>query len=359
MVEQFIQETLHIVPQRTREVVSRRYGIVTGKIETLDKIGKSLKITRERVRQIESAGLVMIRKALPKSFEKFSAVVHDHLKHFDGVREESRLLRELMYVMNEENTNPMCIRFLLMFDSSMTYMPETDSCAAFWTDALKTAEKVFAFVKLVDKTFAKRTTPISVEDAESFFVDCAKKVGIKTLRPGIALSYACLSKMLTFSPFGYIGAAHMKQIVPGNVGDKALMVLRQAEHPLHFRDLAQAINTHASVASNFHPVWQRTVRAQTVHNELIRNRNFVLVGRGLYALKEWGYQGGTVREVIADILQKAAKPLAISDIVKRVQKRKIVKESTIFINLQNKKFFSRDANGKYALRRIGRQMEEA
>ncbi len=202
MIEQLVQETLHTVPQRTREVVSRRCGITTGKVETLDKIGKNLKITRERVRQIEFAGRAVIRTALPKSFGKFSATVHDHLKHFDGVREEGRLLRELAYVLDEENVNSMHIKFLLSLDPSMMYVQETDSCAAFWTDAPKIADKVFACVKLIDKTFAKRTAPVPIENAESFFMDCAKKVGIKTLRPGIALSYACLRKMVTVSPFG-------------------------------------------------------------------------------------------------------------------------------------------------------------
>ncbi len=118
-------------------------GMTTGKVETLDKIGKNLKITRERVRQIEFAGRAVIRTALPKSFGKFSATVHDHLKHFDGVREEGRLLRELAYVLDEENVNSMHIKFLLSLDPSMMYVQETDSCAAFWTDAPKIADKVF------------------------------------------------------------------------------------------------------------------------------------------------------------------------------------------------------------------------
>lgn len=359
MIEQLVQETLRAVPQRTRDVVSRRYGLASGKGETLDRIGKNMRITRERVRQIEASGLASIRKSLPKAFGEFSRIVHDHLKHFDGVREESRLVREIAYVADEESASPAHIQYLLTLDPSLTYMPQTESCMAFWTDSPKTAEKVGQFVKLIDKAFAKKAAPVSVEDAEPFFTDVAKKAGIKSSRAGVALSYACLNQHVTFSPFGFIGAAHMKEIVPVNVGDKALLVLRQATKPLHFRDLAKAINAHASVASNFHPVWQRTVRAQTVHNELIRNNSFVLVGRGLYALKEWGYAGGTVKEIIAEILQKSGKPLLLQDIVKRVQKRKIVKESTIFINLQNKKFFVRDASGKYVLRRIGRAMEEA
>ena len=43
--------------QRSREIIQRRFGLLNGKKETLDKIGKHYGITRERVRQIISEAL--------------------------------------------------------------------------------------------------------------------------------------------------------------------------------------------------------------------------------------------------------------------------------------------------------------
>lgn len=359
MIDSFVHDILQNVSERTREIISRRLGLETGTSETLDKIGKDFKITRERVRQIETAGFATIQKNLPKSLDQFYKTVTDHLRHFDGVREESRLLHELAYVLHEPEQNETKIRFLLLLNENFAYYPSQETHAAFWALDKKTADKALGFVKLFDATLAKRKSPVPAEGIESFVSDIAKKAGFKTAKIGVMMSYVNLSTNVLFSPFGYLGVATMNEIVPANVGDKALLVLRHAQKPLHFRELTQDINQHAAhVAADFHPVWQRTVRAQTVHNELIRNPGFILVGRGIYALKEWGYAGGTVRQILADILKKTGRALPLSEIVKRVQKQKLVKESTIFINLQNKKFFAKDASGKYGLRKISRAIEE-
>ena len=358
MIDSFVSELLKTVPDRTRDILSRRLGLETGKQETLDKIGKDFKITRERVRQIESAGLAQIAKHLPKSLDQFYKTAAEHLRHFDGAREESRLLHELAYVLHESEAAEQKIRFLLLLNASFVYEPANDVHAALWASDKQTAAKVISFIKAFDKALEKRSAPVPADTVESFASDIAKKSGFKNAKAGTLMSYVTLSKKVLFSPFGYLGVAAMREIAPANVGDKALLVLRHAEHPLHFRELAQHINAHAATATEYHPVWARTVRAQTVHNELIRNPGFVLVGRGIYALKEWGYAGGTVRQIIADILKKAGKSMPLAEIVKRVQKQKLVKESTIFINLQNKKFFAKDASGKYGLRRIGRSVEE-
>ncbi len=358
MIDSFVSDLLKTVPDRTRDVLSRRLGLETGTQETLDKIGKDFKITRERVRQIEAAGVAQISKHLPKTLDQFYKTATEHLRHFDGVREESRLLHELAYVLHESESAEQKIRFLLLLNPSFAYEPSNDVHAALWAQDKQSAAKVIAFVKAFDKALEKRSAPVAADTIESFVMDIAKKSGYKNAKPGTLMSYVTLSKKVLFSPFGYLGVSTMKEIAPANVGDKALLVLRNAEHPLHFRELAQHINQHAAAASEYHPVWSRTVRAQTVHNELIRNPGFVLVGRGIYALKEWGYAGGTVRQILADILKKAGKSMPLDEIVKRVQKQKLVKESTIFINLQNKKFFAKDAQGKYGLRRIARSVEE-
>lgn len=358
MIDAFVSDLLKTVPDRTRDILSRRLGLETDAPETLDKIGRDFKITRERVRQIEAAGLAQISGHLPKTLDSFYKTVAEHVRHFDGVREESRMLHELAYLFHEAEGTEQKIRFLLLLNPAFFYEPANDSHAALWASDKQIAAKVLLFVKAFDKALEKRSVPVPADSIESFVSDIAKKSGFKNTKVGTLISYVTLSKKVLFSPFGYLGVATMREIAPANVGDKALLVLRNAQHPLHFRELAQHINQHAATVSEYHPVWSRTVRAQTVHNELIRNPGFVLVGRGIYALKEWGYAGGTVRQILADILKKAGKALPLAEIVKRVQKQKLVKQSTIFINLQNKKFFAKDASGKYGLRRISRSVEE-
>ena len=83
------------------------------------------------------------------------------------------------------------------------------------------------------------------------------------------------------------------------------------------------------------------MKVATIHNELIRNNEFVLIGRGIYVLKEWGYKPGTVIDVIVDILAKAKGAMSTDDIIAKVLKIRKVKNSTVYMNLQNRKYVQR------------------
>jgi DNA-directed RNA polymerase delta subunit len=356
-VSALVKQILGIVPERTREILSRRFGLQTGSPETLEKIGATLSITRERVRQIEKSGLAILMKKLPKEMDAFFKVADEHFKSFRGVREEDRFLRELSYLFHEDSSRLLQIRFLLFLDKRLFYFPEDKTYRAFWTNDQKAARKVISFVHQLDQSFLRRQSPVTVDTIEPYILQYAQKVDLGKIEIGILSSYLCLSKVIVLGPFGYIGADHLKEIAPVNVGEKAYLVLRHSKVPMHFRDLTGVINNQAKMASSFHPVWQKTVEAQTVHNELIKNDQFVLIGRGLYALKEWGYQQGTVKEVIQGILSQAKRSLSFREIVEKVKKSKIVKDATVLINLQNKKFFKRLPDKTYALARPVRKIE--
>jgi len=91
---------------------------------------------------------------------------------------------------------------------------------------------------------------------------------------------------------------------------------------------------------------------QTVHNELIKDSRFVLVGRGIYALEEWGYYPGQVKDVILRVLREERKPITKEEILEKVLEQRLVKENTILLNLSNKKYFERDVQGKYKVKEI-------
>ena len=102
---------------------------------------------------------------------------------------------------------------------------------------------------------------------------------------------------------------------------------------MHFSDIAKTIK-----GSTFK---RKDVTTQAIHNELIKDKRFVLIGRGIYALKEWGYLEGTVADVIRKILSDAKGPMERSQIVEEVLKQRHVSENTILINLQEKSKFKR------------------
>ena len=120
--------------------------------------------------------------------------------------------------------------------------------------------------------------------------------------------------------------------------DLAYLVMRRHGSPMHFREVAGSIKQFL----------KEKAHDQTVHNELIKDRRFVLVGRGLYALNEWGYQPGVVRDVIRAVIAKHG-PLTKDELIKKVREERHVKDNTILINLHNKKHFKKSMDGRFNL----------
>lgn len=60
-------DLLHILSEREKRIVREHFGLEGGKRQTLEEIGASFGITRERIRQIESAALKKLRRAFDKS----------------------------------------------------------------------------------------------------------------------------------------------------------------------------------------------------------------------------------------------------------------------------------------------------
>ena len=140
--------------------------------------------------------------------------------------------------------------------------------------------------------------------------------------------------------FGEWGLAEWPEVSPRGVRDKAYLVLRREGKPLHFSDITEHINE--AEFSN------RKAYVQTVHNELIKDERFVLVGRGLYALTDWGYTPGTVRDILVEVL-KSQGPLTKEQVLEETLKKRHVRPNTIILNLQNGDMFSRGEDGRYAL----------
>jgi DNA-directed RNA polymerase delta subunit len=151
-----------------------------------------------------------------------------------------------------------------------------------------------------------------------------------------------VSKKLINTETGRIGLAKWPEVNPRNVRDKIYYVLKSEGKPLHFDEIARRINEQ-----NFS---RKKVVRTTVHNELIADNRFVLIGRGIYALSEWGYKPGTVKDVITEVmLDNKNKPMHVEEITKAVLIKRAVKKNTIVINLQTKPEFKKVGKDTYVL----------
>ncbi|MDD4661959.1 MAG: sigma factor-like helix-turn-helix DNA-binding protein [Candidatus Pacebacteria bacterium] len=336
------EDFLNILSERSRKIISRRFAFSKKRIETLEKIGSDYKITRERVRQIESDGIKKIKKNIngfktKKDFDQISAFFIAELEKSGGLKREDLFLDILG---KEEDKN--YIIFLLHLIPHCERFKEDSSAHSLWTLDKDNILKAKEINQNIVKVLKEEKTPLSLKkiaEAINFEGD------IEALRAAIEISKK-IDITIDKKKFGLI---NWPEVNPKTVRDKIYFILKHNKKPLHYKDISKnidSLNTELVATS----VSNKKLHPQTIHNELIRNNNFVLIGRGIYALKEWGYNGGQVKDVIIEILKNKTTPLTKEEVISLVSEKRIVRESTILLNLQNKKMFSRDDLGRYKIR---------
>ncbi len=334
--QKICQKVLNPLTQRQQEVMGRRFGLGdSGKRETLEAIGHDFGVTRERIRQIENDGFFSLEEQkteedLKRVFSHFKS----HLKNQGGLKREDILLADLG---GERSQNQ--VHFLLDLGDVFFRYSETEDFYPFWTIDQNLSERVGVILTRLFKKIEQISTPISEDKLLRSF-------GSPKESPQFTLSSLEIAKKIEKGPMGDYGLTAWPEIKPRGVKDRAYLVLKKTEKPLHFRKIAE---DSGGLRGKFFVKSQ--VLPQTVHNELIRDERFVLVGRGIYALREWGYQTGTVKDVISKILKEKAKPLSREEILKRVLRQRLVKENTILLNLSDRNYFLKNKEGKYILKR--------
>lgn len=330
--ETIVQDILNSIDrEREREIIARRYGLFDRK-ETLEQIGELLGITRERVRQLEKSVMTKLRQTsteLPHVKEVEAAVLAVLGEAGDTAR-----VTALASKLTAENTrtDQSRLAFLTELCPNISVVSEDDTYfqAAGNTkthDTLTIKKEVAGLVDAIKKTgkpvAAKDLTKLTGMDSETY-----------------AVALASISKQLA-TLNGRWGLVKWPTVNPKNIRDKIYVILSENKKHMHFNEIAQAIK-----ASDFK---RKDVTTQAIHNELIKDKRFVLIGRGIYALKEWGYEKGTVADIISEVLREAKQPLHRDEIVQRVLKSRFVKETTILLNLQSKPQFKRVAKATYEL----------
>ena len=147
-----------------------------------------------------------------------------------------------------------------------------------------------------------------------------------------------ISKAISKNPLGEWGKSSSPNIHTRGIKDYAFLVMRKHGSPMHFREVADTISKTFGKKTHY----------ATCHNELIKDSRFVLVGRGIYALAEWGYKAGVARDIIKDILKREG-PLSKDQVVEKVMKERYFKKNTILVNLANLKYFKKNKNGLYTV----------
>lgn len=331
-----VKEIAKTLSPRSYDIIKNRFGLENENTQTLQAIGHKYKITRERVRQIEGASLKSVNNlkatALLRNEMK---LIRDYVNEHGNVVAEHFIIREL----GKKGAHSGALLFLLRLIPEFNRNQGSKEFYPHWFarhDRLAVMTEVNRHAK---EEFIRNRAIKTLEEVLEMLKNKNLKLDYKHLK-----SYLEVSRHIKQNHFGHYGLRDWSEITPRGVRDKSYLALRELKKPLHFTEVAKAIYKLGLSPSPVH--------VQTVHNELIKDKRFVLVGRGIYGLKEWGYEKGTVREIITNALRSAGKPLTKDEILREVLKQRLVKPNTIILNLQSSKLFKKNNDGKFTLSSI-------
>jgi DNA-directed RNA polymerase delta subunit len=336
-----VKDMFLVLTEKEQDVITRRFSLNNKPRQTLEKIGQSFSVTRERIRQIESIALNKLKRTISNTrFQEINALAKQILGKEGGIMTEKNLIKNVIEAIqaDDETARPI-IHLSMVIDPELQKQDKTDTFHTFWRyNSLEVPEirKINdSAVSLLKKRNDIIAEPKLLSDVQNIF---ARKE--KALEDQVITASLSTDKRLKKVEEGW-GLMEWRHINPRSIRDKAYIVLKKHKKPMHFVEIANKIS---EVGFD-----RKMVTVQAVHNELIRCDKFVLVGRGLYVLKEWGYKEGTVADVIEDILKKKAGPMTKQEIIDEVLKQRYVRIGTISLNLQKHPHFVRVGRAVYQL----------
>jgi len=369
---QMLESLLEMLSSREKDVLRRRHALSKGsnRKETLEKIGQEYKVTRERVRQIERDGIKKLKEkmsdtSVSESLGQIEETVRTFLHKYGGAMEEGHLLDNLVDFFGLSANPNASAEELLHHKKALSFLishlladkfervSEHDDFHPTWKLKEAPWELVEEVIDRLVSLMGENGKPLSAEELfrvlkehESYKGLSQRLTGLQRVKDELVdvdeaiLSYLRASKKIKRNLFGQVGLSHWNTISPKRMNDKIYLVLKEAGKPLHFTDIAELINKTGFDHKKALPA--------TIHNELILDDRYVLIGRGIYALREWGYEPGTVSDVIS-VLLKQRGPLTKDAITEAVSKQRMVKKATVNLALMNKDRFKKLADKRYGL----------
>lgn len=341
-----LDKLLELLAERERQIIWRRFGLSGDKPETLENIGKSFRVTRERVRQIERLAISKLKENSDslEIVKPMKQVVVEILESEGGAAGENKLIKLLNDVGDEANAN--AIRFFMSEILTDVVAPlggDNSSFISGWRLRTASLEAVESLITSAQEILTTSGAPLAEADLANklFALNLSSPIQGIIQDQQMIINLLQLSTIVKRNAFGEWGLKHWETINPKRMNDKIYLILKKHGKPMHFREIVRLINEQGFD--------HKQAYAPTVHNELILDDKFVLVGRGIYALKEWGYKPGVVADVMVAILKERNQPIDRDELVSLVLKQRLVKKGTVYLALTNRKKFLRLPDGKYTL----------
>lgn len=338
-LKEVVDDMFLVLTDKEKDVITKRFSLNNKPRQTLDKIGKHYSVTRERIRQIENIALNKLRRTVSNTkLRLVNRLAKQYIEEEGGVMLESEIINKMLQsIYSSSQVDGSIIVLSLNCDTELHKSLRTATSEAFW---MFKAIGIGEVNKLANACISilKKQGEVITEDQVISAIKNLNLFKDKSVSSKLIISCLKTDKRARQVEGGKWGLMEWRHVNPRSIRDKAIIVLEKSKKPLHFVEIANRI-----AETGFD---KKVVTVQAVHNELIRYNQFVLVGRGLYALLTWGFEPGTVSDVIEKLLAKNG-PMPKKKIVEAVLRQRKVKIGTISLNLQKNPHFVRVGRAVY------------
>ncbi|MBT6690735.1 hypothetical protein HOB10_00160 [Candidatus Parcubacteria bacterium] len=341
---QILESILEALSEREQEIIRMRHGLGDNERRTLEDIGKKYSVTRERVRQIENSSLKKITKNFDQTYLKqLEDISNGVLSEHGGMMSEENMTKELLIIPGDSIHNRAAIKFILnqLLKERFHFVKESKHTYGFWKTPEASTNTFEDVIEQLHSLIDNHGEPLGLDTLLDKIESAEFYTSNEDLTDKVIVNFIYITKKLEANPYDEWGLVGWSDITPKRMNDKIYLVLRKENKPMHFTEIADTINKMEFDHRKAFPA--------TIHNELILDKKYVLVGRGIYALKEWGYKPGVVSDVIVEILNAGDRALSKKEIIEEVLKKRMIKETTIGLALMNKDRFQKDPKGRYSL----------
>lgn len=345
MIKEALEKIVKNFDKREQDIILRRYGL-EGEEETLESIGKSYNISRERIRQLQnkiSQQLQILINETPE-VNNFINTSRNYLEPL-GFKREKTLFEILKTKEGLDDKDLKIFRFFAIFHKNIVFVKNDFHFHNFYSRDEKTQAKIRHFLKKIFFYFLENNHYLSEKETLDLVTKESKKFLSENLSPEDALEILKTIKNLGRNPFNFWGLKSHNFISPKKLKDKIILILRHKNQPLHFSHLHKTLIEFKSVdddSLSYH--WKKEYCLHSIKNELIRHQDFVLVGRGTYGLKEWGLQEGKAKDLLEKFIKEKGK-IEKDKLWEIISSHRQIKKQTfkIYINQLKQKGFKEES----------------
>lgn len=333
--KKIINSELAKLNPKENQVVISRFGLKKDPT-TLAQIGRDLKLSRERVRQIEKEALKKLSTHIANDYDDIIQKILALFQKRGGlILKEEVAVHILSGKIKKEQPEIRAFNLFIHLLPQIELIEKHIDLYDSWVLADINKKDMMKILKNWSEHLSKIKKPERVE------VLIKRQPDKEKYKVSFLLSLPKVSRQIIQTYSSELALADWSEFNPKTIRDKIYYVLKKNQSPMHFSEIARGI-----AQEEFD---RKKIVAATVHNELISDPRFVLVGRGIYALTKWGYKKGTVKEIIMSVLKSANGALDLADIYKEVLSQRMVRKNTILINLQTQKEFKKVGQNKFML----------